>query len=182
MELGRILIVEDDPALSATLHGALGPRARQVCTARSLQEAARMLEPPPDVVLMDYALPDGTVEPLLQQMRQSRPAPLVIAMSGAVSTEVAFALAQKGVRAFLQKPFDLQQLCAVCERSLSEPPQFDDALRQAVGRVPLRTLEVQVRDIMIDEALAKSRGSRRAAAKLLDISRQLLQHVLRKDA
>jgi transcriptional regulator with PAS, ATPase and Fis domain len=35
---------------------------------------------------------------------------------------------------------------------------------------------------MIDEALAKSRGSRRAAAKLLDISRQLLQHVLRKDA
>jgi hypothetical protein len=33
---------------------------------------------------------------------------------------------------------------------------------------------------MVDEALARAGGSRRAAARVLAISRQLLQHMLRK--
>ena len=109
-----------------------------------------------------------------------RPFPLVIAMSGAASSEEAFRLAQKGVCAFLPKPFDLQQLGAVWERALSEPPPVEPWIRQAVGKLPLRALEDRVRETMLDEALARSRGSRKGAARLLEISRQLLQHMIKK--
>lgn len=179
-ELQRVLIIEDDSALSSTLQAAFLGRARSVCAARSLSEAMDCLEPPPDLVLMDFALPDGTVDGLLDRLRSIRPFPLLIAMSGAASTEEAFRLAQTGVRGFLQKPFDLHQLTLVCERSLSEPPDMAEAIRQAVGKVSLETLEDRVRGTMIEEALAQSKGSRRGAAKLLDISRQLLQHIVKK--
>ncbi|WP_437764056.1 helix-turn-helix domain-containing protein [Sorangium sp. So ce764] len=41
-------------------------------------------------------------------------------------------------------------------------------------------VEEQVRTILVDEALARAGGSRRKAAQLLNISRQLLQHSLRR--
>jgi len=38
-----------------------------------------------------------------------------------------------------------------------------------------------VREAMVSEALARSSGSRNAAARLLAVSRQFLQHVLKKN-
>lgn len=62
--------------------------------------------------------------------------------------------------------------------TLSRPPDLLPALRASAGQMPLHSLESFVRDTLVDEALAKSQGSVRGAAKLLRISRQLLQHIL----
>jgi hypothetical protein len=48
--------------------------------------------------------------------------------------------------------------------------------------VDLRTIEQAVRDNMIEEALALAGSSRRRASSLLGVSRQLLQHMLRRRA
>jgi two-component system, response regulator RegA len=48
-----------------------------------------------------------------------------------------------------------------------------------VGRVPLHELEAEVRHAMLGEAIARAEGSRRGAARLLSVSRQLMQHMLR---
>jgi hypothetical protein len=44
----------------------------------------------------------------------------------------------------------------------------------------LEQIEEGVRDVLVDEALARSRGSKHGAARLLEITRQRLQHILRK--
>lgn len=52
-------------------------------------------------------------------------------------------------------------------------------LRATVGARPLAEVEQAARRVMVMEALARTGGSKTAAAKLLQISRQLLQHILR---
>ncbi len=52
--------------------------------------------------------------------------------------------------------------------------------RAAVGRGTLRELEAELRRGMITEALDRCDGNRRAAARLLGVSRQFLQHAIRR--
>lgn len=179
LQVQRLLIIEDDELLASALALALAPRCDQVCVARTLGLARDMLEPPPAVVLVDFALPDGTAEGLLVALNRLRPLPLVIAISGAATSEEAFRIARMGVRAYLPKPFDLDQLLLAWDSALQAPPDLDFWARCAVGTIPLRVIEDRVRSTMVDEAMAKTGGSRRGAARMLDVSRQLLQHMLK---
>ncbi len=173
----ELLIVEDADDLRRVLAEAMASRAERIHSARTLAEARqRLAESTPDAILLDVQLPDGTVLPLLDDIRAKKPMPHLIAISGSAQPDEAFQLAQAGVRAFLKKPVDLKQLEQVWNDTLSRPPDLEPALRASVGRVPLKQLEESVRDTLVDEALAKSKGSTRGAAKL-DISRQLLQHI-----
>lgn len=58
-------------------------------------------------------------------------------------------------------------------------PELIAAIRGAVGSVGMRDLEIAVRREMVREALGRSGGNRRAAARMLGVSRQHLQHMLR---
>jgi two-component system, response regulator RegA len=180
MRRPNLLVVEDDVALTTTLLTILRPRVASVSAARTIAEARSRLSPAPDVVLLDYALPDGTAEGLFDDLAVLRPLPVVIAMSGATTTEEAFRLAQRGVSAFLSKPFDLRQLVAVWGQAVDTLPELDTRLRRAVGKVPLRSLEDAVRSTMVTEALALSNGSLRGAARLLSVSRQTLQFIVKR--
>jgi DNA-binding NtrC family response regulator len=52
-------------------------------------------------------------------------------------------------------------------------------VREGVGQMGVREAELVVRRTMVAEALARSGGNRRAAARMLGVSRQHLQHILR---
>lgn len=175
----HLLLVEDSESLACVLEDALRPHAEHITHAPTLAAARGVLrDHPPDAVIMDVSLPDGTSDALLEDLHAVEPLPHVIAISGSATAEQAFRLAAGGVRAFVPKPLDLAQLEAVWTETLSRPPDLVHALRASAGQVPLHQLEGIVRATLVDEALAKSRGSVRGAAKLLRISRQLLQHIL----
>jgi DNA-binding NtrC family response regulator len=177
----RCLIVEDDARLRQRIGSALAARGFEVRAAASIAEALQALEQgTPDLIVLDVALPDGRAHDLVEVLRRRSPTPAVVAMSGAAAPDETFALAQAGVRAFLEKPIGLRELEAAVDRALTMPPELEPHVRSAVGHLPIKDVEQLVRSTMVDEALARSRGSRRAAARVLDISRQLLQHILRK--
>ncbi|WP_437598342.1 helix-turn-helix domain-containing protein [Sorangium sp. So ce590] len=85
-----------------------------------------------------------------------------------------------GVRSFLAKPLRLEELDRAIDDALARPPDLRPQVRAAVGQTSIQEVEEQVRTIMVDEALARAGGGRRKAAQLLNISRQLLQHILRR--
>ncbi len=177
----HLLIVEDSEQLAGTLRAALSSRAERITHAATLAAAREVLSSdPPDAVLLDYALPDGEAEALLPELRAVEPLPHLIAVSGSANPEQAFRLAQHGVRAFLSKPLDLARLEAIWTETLSRPPDLTAALRASVGGAPLHDVEEVVRGTLVDEAMARSGGSVRGAARLLGVSRQLLQQILRK--
>jgi DNA-binding NtrC family response regulator len=108
------------------------------------------------------------------------PTPLVVAMSGTALPEQAFELAQLGVRRFLPKPLDLPSLEAVLAEAVRNPPELEHQWRGLVGQRPIRDVEREMRRAMVQEAMAKSGGRLSKAARLLAVSRQLLQYMLRK--
>jgi two-component system, response regulator RegA len=178
--LKRVLIVEDDDALRRSLARVVRQWGAQVSEAGSVNEGVELLQENPDLLITDVALPDGDAFMLLERAAARRPAPVAIAVSGQTSTEDAFRLAQLGCRAFLEKPFDLDRLAERIEKALSEAPRIDALVAASVGRTPMRELQTEVRRVMVEQALAKAEGSRSGAARLLSVSRQAVQQMVRE--
>ncbi|MEY4512980.1 MAG: hypothetical protein RLZZ450_5102, partial [Pseudomonadota bacterium] len=76
--------------------------------------------------------------------------------------------------------FDLDRLAERIERALSEAPKLDALVAASVGRTPMRELQTEVRRVMVEQALAKAEGSRSGAARLLSVSRQAVQQMVRE--
>jgi two-component system, response regulator RegA len=179
--ISGVYIVEDSPSLASALAAALSQRATAVAIVSSAEEARRgIVEARPELVILDVALPDGTAFDVLDGIRELLPAPAVIAMSGSATAEQSFRLAEYGVREYLAKPVAMAALHAAIDSALSKPPNLMPILRAAVGRASLSAVEEEVRATMVREAMARTGGSRRGAAKILSVSRQVLQHILRK--
>lgn len=179
----RILIVEDNPALRRSLEEALLARAPTVVACGTVTEARELLaRVRPDLLVLDVALPDGDAFDVLTAAQALEVAPVVVAMSGEAGPDQSFLLAQRGVRAYVRKPFALDALDRALDVALTTAPDLAPLVRAAVGHMPVRDVERDVRRTMVTEALARSGGSKNGAAKLLRISRQLLQHIVRAAA
>src|SRR5688572_30589184 len=175
------IVVEDDDRLRPTLVEALAAYGFVVREACSVRDALSMLrEQAPDLLVLDVALPDGRALDVLSAIGELLPTPRVIAVSGSAGPDESFRLAERGVRAYLKKPFSLEELESAVDRALSEPPDLEPHLKSAVGLIPIKSVEEKVRSTMVPEALARAKGNRRRAARVLSISRQLLQHILRR--
>ena len=180
-KLHRVLVVEDDAALRKAVVRTFGGRAdTEVLEAGSAAEARKHLgEPrPPDLMIIDVRLPDASAFEVLDVAQGLSPAPVVVAMSGKASPEEAFRLAQHGVRAYLPKPFSLEELASAVEAARSDAPNLTPMLAASVGRIPMRELQNEVRRVMVKEALARSDGSRSGAARLLQVTRQAVQQII----
>ncbi len=181
-DLGRVLIVEDSAPLAKTLVSVLQPRANATTVAATVAEAREAIQrEPPDVLFLDFALPDGNGFEVLETVAEASRMPALIAMSGTASPDEAFRLAQLGVRAFVPKPIELGALEAALQTALHSAPDLAPLIRASVGHLGVRDVEEDVRDTMVSEALNRA-GSRKGAARLLSISRQLLQHILKRDS
>jgi two-component system, response regulator RegA len=176
----RALVVEDGERLRATVAGHLDPWAAEVRSCGSITGAIEhVVGWHPDLLVLDFRLPDGDARDLLRRLAGNGPVPTVVAMSAFARPQESFELAALGVRAYLQKPFSGVQLDTALTQALA-PPDLGPHLRDAVGKESLQEMEDRVRQTMVAEALKRAEGSRRGAARLLGVSRQALQHILRK--
>jgi two-component system response regulator RegA len=176
------LVVEDEGGMAAALESFMESRADRVLMASDMRQAERHLASARiDAAIVDLALPDGAGVQLLDQLFAQSVLPRVIVVTGSATPDIAFALAQAGVRGFVRKPFALEQLERVWEEAIGAAPDPRPLLRASVGRIGLHAMEAAVRRSMTDEALATAGGSRRRASGILGFSRQLLQHILGRD-
>lgn len=174
-----ILVVEDDRELCDAVARVAAARADEVLVAHDAAHACALLARGPHLVLLDVRLPDGSAFDVLERAGSLRPTPVFVAMSGQATPEEAFRLARAGVRAYVAKPFTPGQLDAQISRALEETPRIEPFVAATVGRRGLRDLQNDVRRTMVEEALAQSQGSRTGAARLLGITRQAVQQILR---
>lgn len=180
--LRRLLIVEDDPRLQRTLRDALEPHASELRSEHSVSGGLRAIADwQPELVFLDVVLPDGTALELISQIPETVPMPALVAMTGEATRAQMVRLGQLGVHAFVEKPFDLASMLAAIERALTVAPPLRPTVRASVGRRSLRAVEEEVRETMVNEAISRTGGSTRGAARLLAVSRQVLQYFLRRN-
>src|SRR5262245_2718565 len=82
LPVSRALVVEDDASLCRTLVSALEHWAVETRSANDLAEARRELADfRPELLVIDFMLPDGTAAELLADVVVVTPLPAIVAMS-----------------------------------------------------------------------------------------------------
>ena len=115
----RILVVEDDPLIQDFLAEGLGIEGFEITRAdgiaKSLQEIQKS---PPNIILSDYQLRDGTAFDLLAWLKLRDIRIPVIVLTGYASIDLAVQAVKNGAEQFIPKPVDLGFLIAMLRRAL----------------------------------------------------------------
>ena len=107
----KLLLVEDDPTMQATLHRALSRRGMEVTPVGDGRAAlAQWAAQPPDAVVLDLTLPGLDGLQVLQQARSRglRTPVIILTARGTVGDRIMGL--NSGADDYLPKPFDLDEL------------------------------------------------------------------------
>ena len=116
----KILLAEDDTAIRTVVSRALSRQGYEVQATSVASALWRWIASGDgDVVITDVALPDENSLDLLPRIRTLRPDLPVIVMSAQNTLLTAVRAAERGAFEYLPKPFDIGNLVATVQRSLT---------------------------------------------------------------
>lgn len=106
----RLLLVEDDRSLGATLCERLSRESYDVSWVETQQRALKKLnEGPWDLVILDIGLPDGSGFDLARHIKEQTPLPLMF-LTALGTAEHRLKGFEIGAEEFIPKPFHLREL------------------------------------------------------------------------
>jgi two-component system KDP operon response regulator KdpE len=141
----RILVVDDEPqfvrALAANLRGA-GYDVETAATAGAALSAAGLA--PPDAVVLDLRLPDGSGRDVCRELRTWSDAPIIVVSAVDDEAEKIAAL-DEGADDYVTKPFAIGELLARLRAALRRAgPVGEPVLEVGPIRVDLERHAVEV--------------------------------------
>ena len=115
----NILIVDDDAELRGAVRSYLELKGFTAAEAKDGRSCRSFLDQHhPDLILMDYSLPDADGLRLLQDTRNIDATIPVIIMTGHATIELAVRCMKEGAEQFITKPFELGVLLRLIEKVL----------------------------------------------------------------
>jgi len=118
MPRATVLIVDDEELIRWSLKERLAAAGHRVREAGTAAEAREQLKEEPDLVLLDYRLPDGDGLALLKEIKDSQPDTLVILMTAYSSVESAVDAIKQGAYDYVNKPFEIDAMLLTVEKAL----------------------------------------------------------------
>jgi two-component system response regulator AtoC len=115
--MGRVLVVDDEPAVLFTLKEVLAERGHDPVTATGGREALGRLDGV-DVVITDLSMPGMDGLALLAAVRERDASLPVVLLTAHGSEKVAVRAMKAGAYDYAAKPFDIDELVSVVERAL----------------------------------------------------------------
>jgi two-component system response regulator RegA len=172
--IGSALVVDDDDAFRTILQGSLRRRGVRAVTAATVAEGLVHLEDEqPDLVVLDYRLPNADGLGALGRYRRAAPDAVIVMLTGFGDIPLAVAAVKEGADTLLTKPIDADRLLREAD-ALREQPRPVSGVPQ--GAYNLDELERET----IRAALNSCGGVIANAAKLLGIDRRTLQRKLKR--
>ncbi len=106
----HILIVDDEPAIQATLRGVLEDEGYRVSAVGSGADALALLaDEVPDLVFLDIWMPGIDGLETLAELKRLRPEATVVMISGHATIETAVKATRLGAYDFIEKPLSLEK-------------------------------------------------------------------------
>jgi two-component system KDP operon response regulator KdpE len=129
---GRILVVDDEPTILATVAPLLRARGYEVLTATTGHAALETVErDSPDLIVLDLGLPDLDGVIVCRRIRESRSTPIVVLSARGAEDDKVRAL-DVGADDYVTKPFGTEELLArirVALRRIDTPPASEPIVR-----------------------------------------------------
>ncbi|HXI01545.1 MAG TPA: sigma-54 dependent transcriptional regulator, partial [Candidatus Saccharimonadales bacterium] len=117
----RVLVVDDEAGIRASLSSILGDEGFDVTAVPNGEEAlARLGREPFDLVLLDVWLPGKDGLEILEEIRAGYPDPAVVMISGHASVESAVRATKLGAFDFIEKPLSLEKITLVAGNALRQ--------------------------------------------------------------
>ncbi|MGH7287249.1 MAG: sigma-54-dependent transcriptional regulator [Myxococcota bacterium] len=117
--MARILVVDDEQGIRKSLAGLLSDEGYETMVAADGEAGLLAVrEHPPDVVLLDIAMPGRDGIGVLEEMRQAWPRLPVVMMSGHGTIETAGRATQLGAFDFVEKPLGAEKLLLTIRNAL----------------------------------------------------------------
>ena len=118
--VARVLVIEDDAWIAWMIADDLADRGYEVSTARDGAEALRRLRPArPDAIVLDLMLPRVNGWDFVERYQErtgGRVIPIVVVSAAGAVPRLP---GRKGVRNFLSKPFDVEELARAVADALA---------------------------------------------------------------
>lgn len=109
----RVLVVDDDEEVRDLVSRALERDGHMVRVASSLEEArAALVDPEPDLIVLDMALPDGTGIALCEELRAAQASVPILMLTAHSEVSRRVLALDAGADDFLGKPFSVAELRA----------------------------------------------------------------------
>lgn len=117
----RILVVDDDPRLLASLCSLLEQEGHRIMAAEGGRAALRAIDDQPfDLAMVDLRMPDVDGFKVMEKLSGAQPDCGVVVVSGESSfTSVSRAL-RRGALDYIRKPFDPEELLAIVDSVLAK--------------------------------------------------------------
>ena len=133
-----ILIVEDEPQLRKVLVEYLQIHGWEVTSAENGEEALRILDTRPfDVVVTDIKMAEVSGIVVLRTVRKKHPLTQVILMTGYRDLRSAIDAVNQGAFAYVEKPFDLQDIHEKTLEALEEKRREEEAEEEIISLASL---------------------------------------------
>jgi len=127
---GRILVVDDERNVRATLTGVLEDEGHTVRAVESGEEALELIRKHAfDVVLLDVWLPGMDGLKVLESIRRGGGGPVVVMISGHGSIDTAVKSTKLGAFDFIEKPLSLDRVLLTIANGLQQKRLLDENLR-----------------------------------------------------
>lgn len=113
IDVMRILVIEDEPAIVRTLERGLGAYGYTVISAGNGEDGLRLAaDEPVDVVLLDIALPGQDGHQILARLRALRQDIPILMLTARDDVQNKVSALEAGADDYLTKPFVLEELIA----------------------------------------------------------------------
>ena len=142
----RVLVVEDEAAMSRALRINLRARGYEVATARTGREAlAEASARPPDAVILDLGLPDLDGVEVIRELRGWSRAPVVV-LSGRTGSGDKITALDSGADDYVTKPFAMAELLARLRAALHRDDPTPPPAQFTIGRCEIDLAAHTVRE------------------------------------
>jgi len=118
----EILIVDDSEEMLWTMAYVLEKAGLSVDAVTNGKDAMEYMRcyPQTPVVILNYLLPDMSGLSILDHIRQNGTYPKVVVVTAYGTDEIRKKFIKGGAWAFLDKPFDINNLTTVCKQALTD--------------------------------------------------------------
>lgn len=156
MPAPTILVVDDEALIRWSLKDRLTEQGYRVIEADTAAAAIAKSEEGPDLVLLDYKIPDGDGLQVLKKLKERDPDVLVILLTAFSSIENAVEAMKYGAYHYANKPFNLDEIALLVDQALettrlrrevkrlranqAQPYSFDRIVGSSQSLVTIKTL------------------------------------------